>query len=103
MAKSEAFVGDDGFLHHSLENKREKLPAIVPVTSTTIYTGVEHKEAQVLTKIEYREKPLTWWQKFRIGAFWWLVGGILVCLLWIFRKFIFKLFIKLCVRFGTKS
>ena len=23
------------------------------------------------------EKPLSWWQKFRIGAFWWLVAGSL--------------------------
>lgn len=49
--------------------------------------AVEHiKEVKV-------EKPLSWWQKARMNAFWWLLGGIVICLLWIFRKFIFKLFI----------
>lgn len=86
VAKSEAYVGNDGFLHHKLENKRTKLPAIVPVTGTYIYTGVSQKEAQTLTKIEYVEKSLSWWQNFRIKAFWWLLGGLVLALLWIFRK-----------------
>ena len=93
VARSEAFVGGDGFLHHSLENKREKLPVVVPVTSTIVYSGVTSNQTQTLTKIEYRDKPLTWWQRFRLGAFWWLVGGLLLCLVWIFRKFIFKFII----------
>lgn len=91
VAQSEAFVGGDGFLHHSLENKRKELPAIVPVSSTTIYTGVTSSQTQTITKIEYRDKPLTWWQNFRLRAFWWLVGGLALCLVWIFRKWIFKL------------
>ena len=86
VAQSEAYVGNDGFLHHKLENKRTKLPAIVPVTGTYIYTGVSQKEAQTLTKIEYVEKSLSWWQNFRIKAFWWLLGGLVLALLWIFRK-----------------
>jgi len=32
------------------------------------------------------EKPLSWWQKCRIGAFWWLLGGLVACIVWIFRK-----------------
>lgn len=32
------------------------------------------------------EKPLSWWQKARIGAFWWLCGALALALLWIFRK-----------------
>jgi len=32
------------------------------------------------------EKPLSWWQKFRIGAFWWLLAGLSGALVWIFRK-----------------
>lgn len=35
------------------------------------------------------EKPLSWWQKFRIGAFWWLLGAVVALLLWTFRKLIF--------------
>ena len=32
------------------------------------------------------EKPLTFWQKFRINAFWWLAVAVAACLAWIFRK-----------------
>ena len=35
------------------------------------------------------EKPLSWWQSAKIRAFWWLLGAIILCLLWIFRKLIF--------------
>ena len=37
------------------------------------------------------EKPLTWWQTARIRAFWWLLGAVIVLLLWIFRKPLLKL------------
>ena len=32
------------------------------------------------------EKTLTWWQKFRLRAFWWLLGGVALAVVWIFRK-----------------
>lgn len=98
VAKSEAFVGVDGFLHHSLENKREKVPVVVPVVGTTIYHGVTDKKAQVLTKVEYVEKSLTWWQSVKIGAFWWLAGAVLALLLWIFKKPIIAL-LKVWLKF----
>ena len=37
------------------------------------------------------EQPLTWWQKFRQEAFWWLAGAVLLLLIWTFRKQIVKL------------
>ena len=37
------------------------------------------------------EKPLSWWQKAKIGAFWWLLGALAVALVYIFRKPILKL------------
>lgn len=37
------------------------------------------------------EKPLSWWQKFRIGAFWWLLGALVAAVLWIFQKPILKM------------
>ena len=90
VATSEAFVGVDGFLHHSLENKSdERLPAIVPITSKTIYTGVTHTETHTITKYVEVEKELSWWQKFRLEAFWWLVGAVVLLLVWTFRKLIF--------------
>ena len=38
------------------------------------------------------QQPLSWWQKFRLGAFWWLVGAVLALLLWTTRKLWLKLF-----------
>ena len=94
LARSLAFIGGDGFLHHSLENKsEEKLPVVVPVHSKTIFTLVSDKHTETITKYEYVEKPLSWWQKFRMGAFWWLFGLLLIALVWIFRKTLIKLFI----------
>ena len=37
------------------------------------------------------EKSLSWWQKARIGSFWWLLAGLVACLAWIFRKQLFGL------------
>ena len=83
-AKSDALVSE-GFLHHSLESIPQiiKVPYEVVVTDTLI--------VEKTTEPEYIEKPLTWWQKFRQGAFWWLVGGIALLFIWTFRKSIFKL------------
>ena len=39
------------------------------------------------------EKPLSWWQKSKIGAFWWLIGALIACLLWIFRKPLLKIIV----------
>ena len=82
-AKSDALVSD-GFLHHSLES----IPQIVKVPYEVVVS-----DTLVVEKIiepEYIERELTWWQKFRQGAFWWLVGGILILLCWNFRKLILK-------------
>ena len=83
-AKSDALVSE-GFLHHSLESIPHviKVPYEVVVTDTLII--------EKTTEPQYIEKSLTWWQRFRQGAFWWLVGGIVLLLLWTFRKSIFKI------------
>lgn len=41
------------------------------------------------------EKPLSAWQNLKIGAFWWLLGGLAAALIWIFRKQILCLITKL--------
>lgn len=41
------------------------------------------------------EKPLSWSQKVRIGAFWWLLAGLAACLVWIFRNPLLSWFPKL--------
>ena len=84
-AKSDAVVSE-GFLHHSLES----VPQIIRVPVEVHVTDTLYKEAEIHTETVEVEKPLTWWQKFRIGAFWWLVGAVALLLLWTFRKLIFK-------------
>ena len=50
------------------------------------------KEVHDTTTVERKvEKELTWGQKTKQGAFWWLVGALVLALLWIFRKPLFKL------------
>ena len=82
-AKSDAVVSG-GFLTHSLESIPQTIlvPVEVKVTDTL---WRESKEAQTEKLVEV-EKPLTWWQRVRLRAFWWLVilaGGLGV---WTFRK-----------------
>ena len=83
-AKSDAMVSG-GMLHHSLESRPQfiKVPVEVHVTDTLV------KEAEIRTETEYVEKPLSWWQSFKIGAFWWLCAAVVALLLWTFRKLIF--------------
>lgn len=83
-AKSDAMVSE-GFLHHSLESIPQyiKVPVEVHVTDTL------YKEAEIHTETVEVEKPLSWWQKFRMDAFWWLLGAVVLLLLWTFRKLIF--------------
>ena len=80
-AKSDAVVSD-GFLSHSLESKPQviRIPIEVHVTDTL------YKEAEIIEKEVKVEKPLSWWQSFKIGAFWWLCGAVVLLLLWTFRK-----------------
>ena len=84
LAISDAMV-TDGFLHHSLETKPQKVP--VPVVIHVRDTIKQ--ESQIVYKEVPVQQPLSWWQKFEIGAFWWLRGAVLLLLLWTFRKLIF--------------
>ena len=52
-----------------------------------IDTLVQMREVRDTAFVERKvEKPLSWWQKARIGAFWWLCGALVLALLWIFRN-----------------
>lgn len=101
IAESDAWIGKDGMLHHNLRNKPEaRISYAFKLPEHWLYTGVtntkEHERG--IIKREYAEKPLSWWQRFRIRAFWWLLGGLILSLVWIFRKHIIrilKLWLKL--------
>ena len=85
-AKSDAVVSE-GLLRHSLESK----PQVVKVPIEVTVRDTIWKEAQIIEKEVKVEKPLSWWQKFRIGAFWYLFWAVIVLLLWTFRKPLLKL------------
>lgn len=65
-------VVSGGFLSHSLVTRPQtiKIPVEVPVHDTITV----HTEAQTVIKEVKVEKPLSWWQRLKIGAFWWLVA-----------------------------
>ena len=74
-AKSDAVVSE-GFLWHSLESKPQII--YVPVEVQVSDTTSTHSE--VITQYVEVEKQLTWWQTFRLKAFWWMVGAIVLLL-----------------------
>lgn len=89
IAESDAWIGKDGMLHHSLRNKTgARIPYDLKMPEHWLYTGVTNtrEHEQGIIKKEYVEKPLSWWQKTRLQAFWWLLGGLVLSLAWIFRK-----------------
>lgn len=91
VAQSVAYIGSDGELHHSLENRRTSLEAVVKIPSRTIWTSVTTNRAETITRTIEVPGRLTWWQRVRIDAFWPLVAAVVLLLLWTFRKLIFKL------------
>ena len=74
-AKSDAVVSE-GFLWHSLESKPQII--YVPVEVQVSDTTSTHSE--VITQYVEVEKQLTWWQTFRLKAFWWMAGAIALLL-----------------------
>lgn len=96
VAKAEAWVDDKGELHLHLENLKTTIPYQTKIPSRDIWMGVTNTQFEKLTKIEYRDKPLSAWKSAKLGAFWWLVGALVAALLYIFRKPILKL-LRLCI------
>lgn len=87
-AKSDASVSD-GFLSHSLESIPQiiKVPYEVEVHDTLYF----EKSSQSEIKEVEVEKPLSWWERLKIGAFPWL----LLALLLTNAKTIAKMIVKL--------
>lgn len=72
-AVSDAVVSG-GLLSHSLESIPQivQVPFEVEVRDTII---VEKSSQSEIKEVEV-EKPLSWWQRLRISAFWWLIAGV---------------------------
>lgn len=92
LAESDAWVGVDGFLHHNIRNKRGEIPFHVAIPEHWIVDKARSEKAATITNTVYVKRPLTWWQRFRLKGFWWLLAGLAGCLGWIFRKPILSLF-----------
>ena len=81
LAESDAYVDSLG-LHHTLNNKKGDLQAHTQVTDH--YHSEEHYQQKDSTnthnevqKVEV-ERELTWWEKFRLDAFCWLILAIVL-------------------------
>lgn len=76
LAESDAWV-EDGLLHHTIRNRSDyKLPVVVPITTTAsvIRQDSDHSSLAQRTVIKEVERKLTWWQRFRIGSYFWLLA-----------------------------
>lgn len=58
----------------------------------TAYKYVEKPVTVTVEQIKEVEKTLSWWQKFRMSAFWWLSSGLIGFLLWKSRHLWLALF-----------
>lgn len=86
VAVSEASVDSLGRLHHSLQNKPVKLTARTEVTDRVLEKIETNKSEEKNTVTVLVEKELTFWQTFRLKAFWWMAGLIAVSVAaWIAR------------------
>lgn len=90
LAESDAWINPDGSLGHSIKNKEQNLKAevLVPVKDIqTNNTEASVREVPVpYPESVYIERDFTKWESFRLEAFWYLVGAVLISLGWILRK-----------------
>ena len=54
-------------------------------TDTLVRVKVDSVSVERIKEVKV-EKPLTWWQRFRLRAFWWLAGLFLLLALWWTRE-----------------
>lgn len=61
----------------------------------TVYRGrVDSVEVERIREVKV-EKPLTAWQRFRLDAFWVLSAAVAAAVMWMFRKPLASLFLRL--------
>lgn len=85
-AISDAGINEDGSLFHSLINKNDSIPVLVPVTHDTVVIA-KCKEIPVpVPEIKEVERDFSWWERFRLQSFWYLSSCLLVILIFVCRK-----------------
>lgn len=85
-----------GLLWHSLETKGQTV--YIPVTTIVHDTLMVEKEAVETIKEVKVEKPLSWSQRTKLGAFWWLLAACVALLIYTFRKPILTLLRKIFLK-----
>ena len=88
-AISQVAINKDGTLSHKLESKKQIVPVPFEKPVET-KTQVIYRNRDVKVPVPV-EKELTKWEKFRISAFWWLLGASVVCVGVVLRKPLFSL------------
>lgn len=87
-AESDAWINPDGTLGHNIKSKSPDKPVDVPVTKTDT---TENEVREIIKEVPVPdpypvEKELTWWQKFKIDSFMYLVLMIVVFTGYFLRK-----------------
>lgn len=99
FAESDAWINDDGSLSHNLKNKPQSLATDVTVPNTSRETNKDNvsvKEIPIeVPKFVEVERDYTWWEAFRLKAFWYLVILTSVGAITMFRKPLINLFRRL--------
>lgn len=90
VAESDAWVDSTG-LHHTIANKRDPLPFHLTYPERTIVASATSDHSEILTRYVKVPRELTWWQRFRLSVFPWLLMAVALLLVWTFRKFLFRL------------
>lgn len=98
LAESDAWLNPDGSLGHSLNNKAQPLNAdvLVPVKDTrTDNSSASIREVPVPYEVPVEvERNLTTWEKFRLNAFWYMIGLWLVTISFVLCKYVKRLDFK---------
>lgn len=101
LAASDAWINADGSLGHSISNKIKNIKADVAVQAKdtkTVNSSSSVKYVPTPVPVEkkvYIEADISAWQKFRLGAFWFLAAALALSLLYIFRKPLLRLMCRL--------
>ena len=88
-AISQVAINKDGTLSHKLESKQQSVPVPFEKPVET-KTQVIYRNRDVKVPVPV-EKELTKWEKFRLSAFWWLLGASVVCVGVVLRKPLFSI------------
>ncbi len=91
---SRAEITAMGMLYHTLETKPQQLP--VPVTTVEkVRDSIIYQDRYEYIKEPYPvEKELTRWQLMRLHGFWYMLAALVLALIWICRKPLMKIILR---------